>query len=175
MFCNRHILVQIQIQKQCFVLLYQTLFWVAFVSVLEKCVTENKLISKNYSGEEREGSPEPSCHYWVQVVCQSATCTVQRKEGQIQYNNNNNRTIKDGSISPWHQEHNLIFQNRNIDGTVLLEIFDPTIGEVKFSKVKLSNLESSRYKLDKMYKHTCQTGATFSVQRIFRISIDAMS
>ena len=88
MFCNRHILVQIQIQKQCFVLLYQTLFWVAFVSVLEKCVTENKLISKNYSGEEREGSPEPSCHYWVQVVCQSATCTVQRKEGQIQYNKN---------------------------------------------------------------------------------------
>ena len=40
-----------------------------------------------------------------------------------------------------------------IDGTVLLEIFDPTIGEVKFSKVKLSKLDSSRYKLDKMYKH----------------------
>ena len=36
-----------------------------------------------------------------------------------------------------------------IEGTVLLEI----IGEVKFSKVKLSKLDSSRYKLDKMHKH----------------------
>ena len=40
-----------------------------------------------------------------------------------------------------------------IDRTVLLEIFDPTIGEVKFSKVKLSKLDSSRYKHDKMHKH----------------------
>ena len=48
---------------------------------------------------------------------------------------------------------NLNIVKQIIDGTVLLEIFDPTIGEVKFSKVKLSKLDSSRYKLDKMYKH----------------------
>ena len=52
-----------------------------------------------------------------------------------------------------NQKAKIYFIKQIIDRTVLLEIFYPTIGEVKFSKVKLSNLESPRYKLDKMHTH----------------------